>query len=184
MTLSLFQILVFSVFLFLSVMAMAFAFIDRKLCARMRNRIGSPWYQPLADLVKLASKETVIPAEASPGIFKAIPLFALASTASAFLYIPIWGAKSLYPFDCDLLVVLSALIAAIFLPALLPASPMLGFIVYLLKSLAVVFVLAVMKIAFARFHTDQMVRFCWRVLAPVSILQILIDIIAKEVILS
>ncbi len=313
MALSLFQILVFPGFLFLSVMAMAFAFIDRKLCARMQNRIGPPWYQPLADIVKLASKETVIPAEASPGIFKAIPLFALASTASAFLYIPIWGAKSLYPFDCDLLVVLyfltvptitfflagwfssslyaeigsiramtqlfayevpmymallgpallagswsvsgitafyhqhpllsllnlpglfvaivaaqgkmerspfdipdaeteivggtfteysgrylamfrmaidsemvvlSALIAAIFLPALLPANPILGFAVYLLKSLAVVFVLAVMKIAFARFRIDQMVCFCWRVLAPVSILQILIDIIAKGVILS
>ena len=82
------------------------------------------------------------------------------------------------------MVVLSALIAAIFLPALLPANPILGFVVYLLKSLAVVFVLAVMKIAFARFRIDQMVRFCWRVLAPVSILQILIDIIAKGVILS
>ena len=82
------------------------------------------------------------------------------------------------------MVVLAALISAIFFPALLPANPILGFVVYLAKSLLVVFVLALIKTAFARFRIDQMITFCWKILAPVSLLQILIDIIAKGVIVS
>ncbi len=313
MALSLFQILIFPGFLFLSVLAFVFEFLDRKLCARMQNRVGPPWYQPIADYLKLISKETVIPAEADPRIFKAIPIFALASTSAAFLYIPIWGQTSLYPFDCDLLVVLyfltvptitfflagwfssslyaeigsiramtqlfayevplymallgpallagtwsisgitafyhahpllsllnipglivtviaaqgklerapfdipdaeteivggtfteysgrylalfrmaidsemvvlAALIAAIFFPALLPANPILGFLVFIVKTLVVVFVLALIKTAFARMRIDQMITFCWKVLAPVSLLQIVIDIVAKGVIIK
>ena len=310
---SLFKILIFPGFFFLSTLAMIFEYVDRKLSARMQNRVGPPWYQPAADFIKLVSKETVIPMEADAGIFKAIPLFALAATASAFLYVPIWGKQSLLPFDCDLLVVLyfltvptitfflagwfssslyaeigsmramtqlfayevpmymallgpallantwsvsgitafyhanpllsllnipgffvaiiasqgklerapfdipdaeteivggtfteysgrylamfrmaidcemvvlAALISAIFFPALLPASPILGFVVFLVKVFVVVFLLALIKTAFARFRIDQMITFCWKTLAPISLLQILIDIIAKGVIMS
>ena len=55
--LALFQIVIFPGFLFLSALSLVFEYVDRKLYARMQNRVGPPWYQPLADIVKLLSKE-------------------------------------------------------------------------------------------------------------------------------
>ena len=72
---------------------MAVEFVDRKLYARFQNRQGPPWFQPLADFIKLLGKETIIPAEADKRIFKALPVFTLASVCTAALYIPIWGGK-------------------------------------------------------------------------------------------
>ena len=76
---ALLRIFLFPGLLFLAAFGLCLEYLDRILYARLQNRIGPPWYQPLADIVKLASKEAVVPAEASPGIFKAIPLFALAA---------------------------------------------------------------------------------------------------------
>ena len=100
------QILFFPGFLFLTVYSLALSFADRKLYARLQSRQGPPWYQPIADMLKLVGKETVIPAEANHAMFKALPVFALASMAAAFLYIPIWGNRAILPFDGDLIVVL------------------------------------------------------------------------------
>ena len=50
---ALFHILIFPGFLFLSVYALLFSFVDRKIYARLQNRVGPPWYQPLADFLKL-----------------------------------------------------------------------------------------------------------------------------------
>ena len=47
----------------------------------------------------------------------------------------------------------------------------------------VVFLLAVMRAALARFRMDQMVDFCWKVLAPIAVGQILIDLIVKGALL-
>ena len=104
--LSLFHMLIFPGFLFLTVVSLAFEYVDRKLYARMQNRVGPPWYQPLADIVKLLAKETVIPKEADARLFGAIPVFAFAATATSFLYIPVWSARSLMPFTADLIVVM------------------------------------------------------------------------------
>ena len=54
---SLFYILIFPGFLFLSAFGLAAEFFDRKLYARLQNRVGPPWFQPLADFIKLAAKE-------------------------------------------------------------------------------------------------------------------------------
>lgn len=308
---ALFQILIFPGFLFLSVASLLFEFIDRKLNAKLQNRVGPPWYQPLADMIKLFSKETVVPREADKAIFRYIPLFALAATTAAFLYIPLWGKQSLYPFEGDLIVVLyfltvptltfflagwsstslyagigsvramtqlfayevplylsllgpamladtwslsgitafyaahpllalcnipgflvsivaiqgklerapfdipdaeteivggtfteysgrllgmfrmtldselvvvSALVASVFMPFFIPENPVLGMLVFLVKVFLVVFVLAVMRTALARLRIDQMIAFCWKVLAPVALLQLLIDLIMKGVV--
>ena len=61
MWLALFQIVIFPGFLFLGALSLVFEYVDRKLYARMQNRVGPPWYQPLADLLKLLSKETIVP---------------------------------------------------------------------------------------------------------------------------
>ena len=106
MALTLFYILIFPGFLFLSVISLVFELIDRRLYARLQNRVGPPWFQPLADFIKLLSKESIVPKEADSRIFRIIPVFALAATATAFMYIPMCGLKSLYPFYGDLIVVL------------------------------------------------------------------------------
>lgn len=102
----LFQILIFPGFLFLAVFGLAAEFFDRKLYARLQNRVGPPWFQPLADFIKLSSKEEIIPEEADPSIFKAMPLLAMTATVTAFLYIPLWNARPLFAFNGDLIVIL------------------------------------------------------------------------------
>ncbi len=310
--LALFQIVIFPGFLFLGALSLMFEYVDRKLYSRMQNRIGPPWYQPLADLLKLLSKETIIPCDADPRLFSSIPVFAFAATCAAFLYIPIWSVTSLHPFDSDLivvmyfltiptltfflagwfskslfaelgairamtqlfayevplymallgpallagtwsisgitqfyhqhpalllvnipafcvslitaqgklerapfdipdaeteivggtfteysgrllamfkmtlsteLVVVAALISAVFFPVFIGGNALIGFLLFLVKLFVVVFLLALMRAALARFRLDQMIAFCWKVLAPVSLAQILIDLIVKGALL-
>ncbi|MFH1190417.1 MAG: complex I subunit 1 family protein [Candidatus Omnitrophota bacterium] len=104
MLFDLFNIIVFPGFLFLAATGLAAEYIDRKLYARLQNRVGPPWFQPLADFIKLSSKEDVVPVEANPRMFKAMPLFALTATITASFYIPLWRPQALYSFDGDLIV--------------------------------------------------------------------------------
>src|SRR3989339_261465 len=96
---ALFGILIFPGFLFLSVIGMFAEYFDRKLYARLQNRVGPPWFQPLADFIKLLSKHEVVPEEADVNMFKMSPIFALAATVTAFLYIPLWKTNALYSFQ-------------------------------------------------------------------------------------
>lgn len=309
MLLALFNILVFPGFLFLGAYALIFAFLDRKMCARLQNRIGPPWYQPLADFLKLLGKESIIPEEADKRVFKTLPVVALATVTAAYLYIPLWSPLSLYPFEGDLIVVLylltiptltfflagwystsvyatigavraltqlfsyeiplfmallapallagtwslsgicayyaahplyllinlpalcvaivacqgklervpfdlpeaeteivsgtfveysgryyaifrmaidcelvvvCSLIAAIFLP-LYPSAAWLGFVVYILKTLVILFILAVFRSVMARVRIEQMVNFCWKYLTPVALIQIIANLLLKGV---
>ncbi|MGA2265132.1 MAG: complex I subunit 1 family protein [Phycisphaerae bacterium] len=102
----LFYMLVFPGLAFLIVFSLLAEYVDRKLYARLQHRIGPPWFQPLADLIKLSAKEEIIPQQADTGIFKFVPLVALAAAATAFLYIPLWGRRAPYAFEGDLILVL------------------------------------------------------------------------------
>lgn len=308
MLIDLFNIIVFPGFIFLAATGLAAEFIDRKLYARLQNRVGPPWFQPMADLIKLVSKEDVIPCEANPRMFKAMPIFALTATITAIFYIPLWGTHALYSFNGDLIVTIylltiptltyflggwystslyskigairsltqlfayevpllicilapallantwslsemalyynshpgywlfnligfvisiiallgklekvpfdipeaeteivagtfteysgrllalfrlsidietivgASLVAAVYLPFALGLTPVLGFIVYLMK---LAFILATMSLArtvFARLRMDQMVVFCWKYVSPFAFLQMLICLIMK-----
>jgi NADH-quinone oxidoreductase subunit H len=103
---SLIQILVFPGLLFLTVAGLAGEFADRKLYARFQNRMGPPWFQPLADLIKLLAKEDIVPTEAQRRIFTLAPVFALASVTAAFFYIPLWRTDAPASFNGDAVVVL------------------------------------------------------------------------------
>lgn len=103
---SMFKILIFPGFAFLAVFGLMAEFIDRKLYARLQNRAGPPWFQPVADLIKLAGKEDIVPEEANPSMFKLMPIFALASAVTASFYIPLWRTQALFSFNGDLIVVL------------------------------------------------------------------------------
>jgi NADH-quinone oxidoreductase subunit H len=106
MALHLLQILFFPGFFFLGVFGMAAEFIDRKLHARLQNRIGPPWFQPLADFIKLSSKEVIIPERADPLMFTLMPILALASTVTASFSVPMWSVDATFSFEGDMVVVL------------------------------------------------------------------------------
>jgi len=103
---SLLKVLIFPGFLFLSVYGFIAEFLDRKMYARMQNRVGPPWYQPIADFFKMIGKRTLIPADASPWIFRIMPFISLAAVSAAFLYVPVFGNKAVFSFDGDLIIVL------------------------------------------------------------------------------
>ncbi|MCX5711041.1 MAG: NADH-quinone oxidoreductase subunit H [Candidatus Omnitrophica bacterium] len=103
---ALFSILIFPGLLFLFTFALAAEFIDRKLSARLQNRMGPPWFQPLADFIKLLGKENILPCDADVHIFKFMPVLALTASATSFLYIPLWQTKALNSFNGDVIVVL------------------------------------------------------------------------------
>ena len=102
----LFYMLVFPGFLFLTSFSLVAEYVDRKLCARLQNRVGPPWFQPLADMIKLGSKEDLIPTDVDRPMFKLTPLVALAAVATAMLYIPVWGYDAPCHFKGDIIVVL------------------------------------------------------------------------------
>ena len=104
---ALFYMLVFPGFAFLSSFGMIAEWVDRKLHAKMQNRVGPPMFQPLADFIKLVSKQDLMPELADKGMYKYAPVVALAAAVTAFLYIPIWGFTApLGSFSGDVIVVL------------------------------------------------------------------------------
>jgi len=103
---SLFYIIVFPGFIFLSLAGVIVEYIDRILYARFQNRQGPPWFQPVADFIKLLSKECIIPEEAEPRLFSALPLVALTAAVTAILYVPLWNANALFSFEGDLVIVI------------------------------------------------------------------------------
>jgi NADH-quinone oxidoreductase subunit H len=106
MLLGLQKILIFPGFLFLTVYGLLFEYLDRKVHARLQNRIGPPWYQPLADFLKLIGKETIIPAGANQTMFQILPVISLSAVAASFIYVPVFGKVSIASFQGDLIVVL------------------------------------------------------------------------------
>jgi NADH-quinone oxidoreductase subunit H len=102
---ALFTLLIFPGLGFLFVCALAFQWIDRRVVARLQGRVGPPWYQPLADLIKLLAKEDVLPTEAHELACAALPMVSLAAVLTAALYIPV-GVHPVPSFEGDLIVVL------------------------------------------------------------------------------
>jgi NADH-quinone oxidoreductase subunit H len=311
---SLFYILVFPGFLFLIGFALASEQLDRFLYARMQNRVGPPWFQPLADFIKLSAKEDTIPEGADRTIFRMMPVVALTAVITASFYVPIWSTSALSSFSGDLVVVLylltiptltfflggwfsrsaysligaaraitqlfayeiplflallspamlagswsiseiaafygarphllplnligfgvaivallgklervpfdipeaeteivggsfteyggrllalfrlcidvemvvgASLIAAFFLPfgLSLPlgpvASPLVAFVLYLLKIEAIILLISIMRTVMARLRIDQMIDFCWKYLAPLALLQLVANLFLK-----
>jgi NADH-quinone oxidoreductase subunit H len=294
--------------------------VDRVLVAKMQNRVGPPWFQPMADFIKLVAKEDILPDLADKATFRLMPILALAAAATAILYIPLWSLGALLSFEGDIIVVLylltiptvtfflagwysrsvysmigaartimqmfayeiplflsilapallagswslkavtefyalhpayilvnliglcvapvallgklervpfdipeaeteivagtfteysgrrlaffrlatnveaivgASLIAAVFLPFGLNFDTLMGpelalaagIALYLVKVMAVVVVLAVLRTVFARLRIDQMINFCWKYVAPAAFLQLLIDLVAKRVLM-
>ena len=308
----LFQILIFPGLLFLIIFGLVLEFIDRKLYARFQNRMGPPWYQPLADFIKLIAKEDIIPENADVRSFRVMPVFAFTAVVSAFIYIPVWGTDAVFSFKGDLIVVLylltiptlcfflggwysrsvysmigsvrtltqffayeiplllailasalfadtwslsemaafysrsplyllinsagfiialiallgklekvpfdipeaeteivagsfteytgrlyavirltmdvemavgASLIAAVFMPFGLQYGPVIGFLLYLVKILLVIIFISISRSLLARFRIDQVITFCWKYVAPIAFLQMIISLFFKGILL-
>lgn len=101
--------LVASQFILAFIFGVIFYWLFRKLRARFQSRMGPPVYQPLADVIKLLSKSTIIPAAASRGWFVAAPILALAGYLAAVALTPL-GVEAPLSVTGDVLVVLIALL--------------------------------------------------------------------------
>lgn len=313
MAIGLFYIFVFPGFLFLSLLGLVAEFVDRKLYARMQNRVGPPWFQPAADFIKLVSKKEIIPEQANAVMFRLMPILAVTAVISSIFYIPIWSTDALYSFSGDLIVVIylltiptmtfflggwystslyatigsiraltqlfayevplflailspaviahtwslsemasffnhhpwyllgnivafivalialqgklervpfdipeaeteivggtfteysgrllaffrmaidmelvvgCSLVAAVFLPFGLGFNPVIGFVLYILKILFVLSLLALMRTVMARLRIEQMVEFCWKWVAPAALIQLAFSLIISGVFYS
>ncbi|MCB8984972.1 MAG: NADH-quinone oxidoreductase subunit H [Ardenticatenaceae bacterium] len=97
-------LLVFPGGLFVIAAGLFYEWIDRKIIARLQNRLGPRWFQPFADTVKLLAKEEIVPERVNPILFVALPLTALAGALTAALYVPMAGLKPAFSFPGDLIV--------------------------------------------------------------------------------
>jgi NADH-quinone oxidoreductase subunit H len=103
-------VLIFPGFLFQFVMAAVLEWMDRKLYARMQNRVGplytgqSGFLQPFADLVKLFAKEDLTPAAADRFMFNLLPLVGLAAVCTSGLLVPLWVIRPFTSFSGDIIV--------------------------------------------------------------------------------
>ncbi len=109
-------LLIYPGILFLFVYSTFCEWFDRKLYARLQNRIG-PVYtgrngilQPVADFLKLLFKEDIVPEKADRIIFSSLPVIGLAVVVTVGLYLPLWNVDVSIPsfnsFQGDVIVVL------------------------------------------------------------------------------
>ena len=109
-------LLVYPGLLFLFVYCTFCEWFDRKVYARLQNRMGPThtgrWgiLQPVADFVKLMAKEDVVPTAADKTLFTLLPIVGLAIVATAGLLMPLWSPSpetaGLISFPGDIIVLL------------------------------------------------------------------------------
>lgn len=122
-----FRILVFPGFTFILFLTLFCDWIERKIEARIQNRVGpmvagpAGILQPLADFIKLLNKEDIEPREAKKLVFRYAPLASFAIMMFAFCFIPIDGGSVLSfgstvgGFNGDLIIILAFATIANFL---------------------------------------------------------------------
>jgi NADH-quinone oxidoreductase subunit H len=103
---SILSIMFFPAGITLILSGMLYEWADRKLVARFQNRIGPRWYQPLADTLKLLTKEEIKPHGINSLLFYGLPIVALTGALTAALYSPILGLVPVSSFPGDLIVTL------------------------------------------------------------------------------
>jgi NADH-quinone oxidoreductase subunit H len=119
----LFRVLVFPGFLFVLLLTLFCDWFERKIEARLQNRVGPAVagpggiLQPLADFIKLLTKEDIVPRDAKRTIFRIAPVLAFSMLIFAMLFIPIDGQNAISnsSFSGDLIFVLALVTIANFL---------------------------------------------------------------------
>lgn len=102
--LALLALLVFPAGLSALALGLLYQWANRKLLARLQNRVGPRLLQPLADLVKLITKQEIVPQGTTRLVFSVLPVVALAGALTAALYVPLFGLAPSFSFPGDLVV--------------------------------------------------------------------------------
>ncbi len=90
-------LVVFPGLLFLFVYSTFVEWFDRKVYARLQNRMGPTHtgrfglLQPIADFIKLMAKEDIVPDQSDKKLFTALPVVGLAVVLTAGLLLPVWN---------------------------------------------------------------------------------------------
>jgi NADH-quinone oxidoreductase subunit H len=109
---TLFEITIFPGLCFYFALAFFSEWLDRKIVAKLQNRIGplttGPWglLQPFADFVKLLAKEDLTPLAANQRLFTITPLLTFTFSLMPLFLIPILPPAALISFDGDLIFIL------------------------------------------------------------------------------
>jgi len=113
---TLFYLIVYPGLIFLFVYSTFCEWFDRKVFARLQNRMGPThtgrWglLQPIADFFKLMSKEDIVPDKADKLLFTVLPIFGLAVVITAGMLLPVWhflpDASTFNSFSGDLIILL------------------------------------------------------------------------------
>jgi len=104
------QVVIFPGFLFILSLSLIYEWVDRKIYAKLQNRVGplytgaSGFLQPLADLIKLLSKEDITPRGADRTFFAVMPILSVATMLTATTLIPITSSSGIVSFKGDVIV--------------------------------------------------------------------------------
>ncbi|MEM2776661.1 MAG: complex I subunit 1 family protein, partial [Candidatus Bathyarchaeia archaeon] len=103
------KLIIFPGFIFIIFLSLFYEWIDRKFYAKLQNRVG-PLYtgpfgllQPLADFIKLLSKEDITPAAVDKLFFISAPLLALALMLTGALFLPVMNTFGIISFNGDVI---------------------------------------------------------------------------------
>ena len=117
-----FRALIFPGFIFITLLTFFCDWVERKVEAKMQNRIG-PTYtgpagilQPFADFIKLLTKEDIVPRNTKGILFKLAPILSFSVFVFALFFLPIDGANVILnsSFEGDLIFVLALVTVANF----------------------------------------------------------------------
>ena len=119
----LFRVLVFPGFIFILLLTLFCDWVERKIEARMQNRVGptvagpAGILQPLADFIKLLTKEDIVPGNARGTVFRFAPLVAFSMLVFAMSFLPVDGTSAIpnSSFSGDLVFVLALVTIANFM---------------------------------------------------------------------
>jgi len=98
--------LIFPGGIFALIMGLLFKGVDRIAVARLQRRIGPPVLQPIFDIIKLSTKEILIPESANAIAFKIAPLLGLCGSLICAALVPIPGVWNGIPGTGDIFILL------------------------------------------------------------------------------
>lgn len=118
-----FRVLVFPGFTFILLFTLLCDWIERKIEARMQNRVGpavagpAGILQPLADFLKLLTKEDIVPNNAKRFVFRLAPIISFSILVFAVALLPIDGTSAIpgSSFPGDLVFIMGLVTVANFL---------------------------------------------------------------------
>ncbi|MCW4005843.1 MAG: NADH-quinone oxidoreductase subunit H [Candidatus Bathyarchaeota archaeon] len=119
----LFRVLVFPGFTFILSFTLFCDWVERKIEARMQNRMGPSFtgpsgiLQPLADFIKMLTKEDITPGDSKRQIYRFVPVIAVSVLVFALSFLPIDGATVIpnVSFGGDLIFVMTLVSVANFM---------------------------------------------------------------------